>query len=114
MEGGESDWGGLGSEEKERLGLAAMQVLMPWEGQTLDTQSFDCAIGIDSIETDETRRSRRSRFILIVNDWSQRACGEDAVVRQQDPTDRRRVLYWVSQRVAEHWRQLNVGNPTQN
>ena len=71
--------------------------------------SLDNVIGIASIDTDETRRSRRSRFILIVNSWSQRVCGKDAVVRQQDPTDRRRVLYAVSRRATAHWRQLNRG-----
>ena len=103
------DWGGVATEERERLGLAAMQMLVDFEGQILDTQTFDNVIGIASIDTDETRRSRRSRFILIVNSWSQRVCGEDAVVRQQDPTDRRRVLYAVSRRATAHWRQLNRG-----
>jgi hypothetical protein len=105
----EGDWGGIATEERERLGLAAMQMLVDFEGQILDTQTFDNVIGIASIDTDETRRSRRSRFILIVNSWSQRVCGEDAVVRQQDPTDRRRVLYAVSRRATAHWRQLNRG-----
>ena len=109
--GGEGEWGAMGWEEKERLGLAAMAILVDLEGQTLDTQSFDAGIGIASIETDETRRSRRSRFIQLVNEWSQRACGLDAVVRHQDPSDRRRVLYRVSSEVVVHWRSFSGQMP---
>jgi hypothetical protein len=46
-----------------------------------------------------------------VNEWSQRVCGLDAVVRHQDPSDRRRVLYRVSSEVVVHWRNFSRQMP---
>lgn len=69
-------------------------------GQLIDVHEFDVRIGLDEIETDETRRSRRSRAINEVNQWSELQHGESWIRRKRDPSDRRRLLYYISEQVS--------------
>ena len=78
----------------------AMVVLQPHAGTQVEVAELDAILGIDSITTDETRRSRRSRVINDVNGWSQSNEGIDYIERHRDPTDRRRTLYKLSDRIT--------------
>ena len=50
---------------------------------------------MDQVESPETRRSRRSRFIQLVNAEAQARFGRDLVVRVRSKEDKRIMLYHV-------------------
>jgi len=67
--------------------------------EEMDTLIFDEMLGIDHIETDETKRSRRSRFIRECNLWGEGLIEGHVIQRVKDPTDRRRTLYRLQPQV---------------
>jgi len=66
-----------------------------------DTVILDNALSQSPHDSDETRRTRRSRFIKECNEWSQLTLGIDAIERKKDPTDRRRSIYVLNAKVME-------------
>jgi len=64
--------------------------------QAIETSQLDDVLGARELDTDETRRARRARLIKEINHWSQDALDLDVIVRQRDPEDRRRALYFIS------------------
>lgn len=78
-----------------------MELLAPHAGNQLEVQELDDALGFGVLETDETRRSRRSRTVNEINAWSQGVRDIDLVERQRDPLDRRRSIYLVRRELVE-------------
>lgn len=59
----------------------------------VDTLALDELFELNDISSETTRRSHRSKWIRVINDWSMQNHGFACINRQKDPTDRRRVLY---------------------
>lgn len=64
-------------------------------GDILDSLALDALLGLDQIESEETRRSQRAQWIRDINEWSTESKGTLAIERTKDPLDRRRVLYVI-------------------
>lgn len=59
----------------------------------LDAVALDELLSQTPHESDETKRGRRARFIREMNAWGQSQVGQDVVLREKDPHDRRRAVY---------------------
>lgn len=66
-------------------------------GEGVDTNNLDVIFDIHHIETDETRRSRRSRLVKELNEWYVAEQGRLLIRREIDPEDRRRRIYVVDE-----------------
>jgi hypothetical protein len=53
-------------------------------------------LGIDNLQNEETKRSRRARLVSDVNSWGWAEYNRPIVVRERDETDRRRTLFEVA------------------
>lgn len=84
------------SELPDSIRRALEFLVLQHEGQ-FDTHILDELLSPSSFETDETRRTRRSRFIKEVNDWCASNLSLEGLVRKKDPLDRRRTLYALNQ-----------------
>lgn len=81
----------------------SMELLLPFAGRQIEVHELDEVWGYAELETDETRRSRRSRSINELNAWSQRTMGGEGelIERQRDPLDRRRSIYVVREELRD-------------
>ena len=61
----------------------------------MGSEAFDRIIGLDEVESPETRRSKRSRFIQLVNAEAQARFGRDLIVRVRSEEDKRIMLYHI-------------------
>ena len=59
----------------------------------MDAVALDELLSQTPHESDETKRGRRARFIREMNAWGQSQMGQDVVLREKDPHDRRRAVY---------------------
>ena len=64
-------------------------MMLVHSGRRMGSDAFDQVIGLDQVESPETRRSRRSRFIQLVNAEAQARFGRDLVVRVRSKEDKR-------------------------
>ena len=71
-------------------------------GAGVDTTNLDVIFDIHHIETDETRRSRRSRLVKELNEWYEEEEGRLLIRREIDPEDRRRRIYVVDEALSEY------------
>ena len=71
------------------------EMMLVHSGRRMGSDAFDQVIGLDQVESPETRRSRRSRFIQLVNAEAQARFGRDLVVRVRSKEDKRVMLYHV-------------------
>ena len=65
-------------------------------GRRMPSEEFDRIIGLEGVDSPETRRSRRSRFIQLVNAEAQARFGRDLIERVRLEADKRVVLYEVA------------------
>lgn len=96
--------GGFGGLQEVELAESLrdnLRALANLPDNQFDTDALDNALSQSPHDTDETRRTRRSRFIKECNQWSQLALGLDAIERKKDPTDRRRSIYALNAKVVE-------------
>ena len=78
------------------------ETMLVHSGQKLGSDAFDRIIGLDQVESPETRRSRRSRYIQLVNAEAQARFGRDLIVRERSEEDKRVMLYRIIQLDGEH------------
>lgn len=87
------------SEEDMHIEAAVaytLNQLRPRAGESIDADELDALLGIEAIDTPETRRSRRNRAVNDLNAWSLESRGHEWVKRTRDAQDRRRALYELS------------------
>ena len=65
-------------------------------GRRMASEEFDRIIGLEGVDSPETRRSRRSRFIQLVNAEAQARFGRNLIERVRSETDKRVMLYEVA------------------
>ena len=83
--------------------------LKPRAGEIIDADELDALLGIESIDTPETRRSRRNRAVNELNAWSVQSRGHAWVKRNRDSQDRRRALYELSGDMKDCCNELKEG-----
>ena len=71
------------------------EMMLVHSGRRMGSDAFDQVIGLDHVESPETRRSKRSRFIQLVNAEAQARFGRDLVVRVRSEEDKRVMLYQI-------------------
>ena len=64
-------------------------------GRQMGADAFDQIIDLDKIESPETRRSRRSRYIQLVNAEAQARFGRNLIERVRSTEDKRIMLYKI-------------------
>ena len=73
------------------------------QGLAVDTLTMDGLLGIDNLQNEETKRSRRARLVSDVNSWGWAEYNRPIVVRERDETDRRRTLFEVAAFELPSW-----------
>ena len=71
------------------------EIMLAHCGRRLASEEFDQIIGLEGVDSPETRRSRRSRHIQLVNAEAQARFGRDLVVRERSEEDKRVMLYQI-------------------
>ena len=71
------------------------EMILVHSGRMMGSEAFDRIIGLDEVESPETRRSKRSRFIQLVNAEAQARFGRDLIVRVRSEEDKRIMLYHI-------------------
>lgn len=73
--------------------LEVVERLKQCEKEVVDSATLDVLLGLSNLESEETRRSHRARWIKEINAWSKLENSRTGIVREKDPLDRRRMLY---------------------
>lgn len=69
--------------------------LLTYSGQNLNSAAFDAACGIGNVDSPETKRSRRSNIIKMVNAECMARFGAPLIHRERLPTDKRVIVYRI-------------------
>jgi hypothetical protein len=72
-----------------------IEKLVPKEGTYLTTEEIDALLEIENIQKDETLRSKRAKLINEINQYYQSKNNGVLIVREKDPEDKRRYLYFI-------------------
>ncbi|MBK12237.1 MAG: hypothetical protein CL849_01760 [Crocinitomicaceae bacterium] len=85
------------SEEKmARVAISKeTQVMLLHSGRQMGADAFDHIIDLDKVESPETRRSRRSRYIQLVNAEAQARFGRNLIERVRSTEDKRIMMYKI-------------------
>ena len=76
--------------------------MLAHSGRRMGSDAFDQIIGLGQVESPETRRSKRSRYIQLVNAEAQARFGRDLVVRVRSEEDKRVMLYHIIRLDEDH------------
>jgi hypothetical protein len=68
-------------------------------GQTLNTEELDNILGIQSLDNIDSKRLKRSRWINKLNEYQQLKNGNELIVRDKKPDDKRFVYYRINGQV---------------
>ena len=71
------------------------QVMLLHSGRQMGADAFDQIIDLDKVESPETRRSRRSRYIQLVNAEAQARFGRNLIERVRSTEDKRIMMYQI-------------------
>ncbi len=71
------------------------EVMLLHSGRQLGADAFDQIIDLDKVESPETRRSRRSRYIQLVNAEAQARFGRNLIERVRSTDDKRIMMYKI-------------------
>lgn len=80
--------------------LNAIDLLKPYKNSSLEIDSFDEILGLNSISNIEYRRVKRSRLIKLINQNHKTESGEIYIERIRSDTDKRLVLYRLIQKAT--------------
>jgi hypothetical protein len=75
--------------------LDLIQLLLPYSGQLLTTETLDQLLGFDSQTTFDSRRMKRSRLIKDINQHYLAQTGRVLVTRNKMSDDKRYVTYLI-------------------
>jgi hypothetical protein len=82
-------------EEKPSQRLEPIQLLLPYSGQLLTTETLDQLLGIDTQANFDSRRMKRARLINDINEQYLAQAGKELIVRDKKPEDKRYVFYKI-------------------
>ena len=75
--------------------LEPIELLLPFSGQLLTTETLDQLLGIDSQANFDSRRMKRARLINDINEKYFAQEGKELIVRDKKPEDKRYVYYKI-------------------
>ena len=81
-----------GDEEIEKMIASFSQ----YASQLLTTEELDGVLGIDSIDNNDSKRLKRSRWINRLNLHQKSKYGRDLIVRDKNPGDKRYIYYRIN------------------
>jgi hypothetical protein len=82
-------------EEQPSKRLEPIQLLLPFSGQLLTTDTLDQLLGIDSQANFDSRRMKRARMINDINEHYLAQTGKELIVREKKVEDKRYVYYKI-------------------
>jgi hypothetical protein len=82
-------------EEQPAKKLDPIQLLLPFSGQLLTTDTLDQLLGIDSQANFDSRRMKRARLINDINEHYLAQKGKELIVREKKVEDKRYVFYKI-------------------
>ena len=82
-------------EEQPIQKLEPIQLLLPYSGQLLTTETLDQLLGIDTQANFDSRRMKRARLINDINEQYLAQAGKELIVRDKKPEDKRYVFYKI-------------------
>ena len=82
-------------EERPSQRLEPIQLLLPYSGQLLTTETLDQLLGIDSQANFDSRRMKRARMINDINEHYFAQTGKELIVREKKAEDKRYVYYKI-------------------
>ena len=82
-------------EEQPAKRLEPIQLLLPYSGQLLTTETLDQLLGIDTQANFDSRRMKRARLINEINEHYLAQAGKELIVRAKKPEDKRYVFYKI-------------------
>ena len=62
----------------------------------MSTQELDVVLGLESVQSDETKRSKRSRLIQLLNAESNARFGVSVIQRTRSDSDKRVIIYRIA------------------
>lgn len=72
-----------------------IDVILPYSGKLLNTESLDKILGIDNLENFDSKRLKRSRLITEINKQYMEINQKELIARGKNPEDRRYVYYQI-------------------
>ena len=81
--------------EQSAKRLEPIELLLPFSGQLLTTETLDQLLGIDSQANFDSRRMKRARLINDINEKYFAQEGKELIVRDKKPEDKRYVYYKI-------------------
>lgn len=83
------------TEEQPSNKLEPIQLLLPYSGQLLTTETLDQLLGIDGQANFDSRRMKRARMINDINEQYLAQTGKELIVREKKAEDKRYVFYKI-------------------
>ncbi len=72
-----------------------LELLLPYSGQLLTTETLDQLLGIDSQANFDSRRMKRARLINDINEQYLAQAGKELIAREKKAEDKRYVYYKI-------------------
>ena len=73
-----------------------IETFSQYSTQLLTTEELDGILGIDSVDNNDSKRLKRSRWINRLNDYQNSKNGTDLIIRDKNPEDKRYTYYRVN------------------
>lgn len=81
-----------GNGEIEKM----IETFSPYSSQLLTSEELDVILGIDSVDNNDSKRLKRSRWINKLNEYHTSQNGIDLIIRDKNPEDKRYIYYKVN------------------
>lgn len=86
---------GKREETNEQEIFAAIDLLIPYAGKSIELDEFDRILGIDAIDNFDYRRVRRSRLVKLINQTYLAKNNKELLEREKSTVDKRIMLYRI-------------------